>query len=106
MYFKVERGGHKMVFQIFKILFCLRVFFEIGVLTNKVEMRLEQMCFPVNIAKLLKTAVFKEHLRGLFLLVQKSSENDFEKMRHSLILQATVISKTYSTMICDTWMSG
>ena len=35
---------------------------------NFIKKRLQHGCFPVNIAKCLRTAFFKEHLRWLFLL--------------------------------------
>ena len=34
---------------------------------NFIEKRLQHRCFPVNIAKFLRTAFFVKHLRRLFL---------------------------------------
>ena len=42
---------------------------------NFIKKRFQERCFPVNIAKFLRTAFFIEHLRGLLLSIVKIAKN-------------------------------
>ena len=63
----------RIQFQVLEVAFrssCSQMFFKIDVLKNFAIFtgrRFQHSCFPVNIAKFLKTAFFIEHLRWLLL---------------------------------------
>ena len=52
-----------------------------------IKRRLQHMCFPMNIAKCLRTVFFKEQLRWLFLSVWYSNCSVFGIYRPSLLNQ-------------------
>ena len=68
------------------------MFFKLGVLESLydkvaglmtcifIKKRLYRMCFPVNIAKLLRTAFFIEHLWGLLLSFQETNFQNYDNI--------------------------